>query len=102
MAFVQLRKGFQLTVPATVRRKLGLKEGDYVSAEVEGKVIVLRPKRLVRKGQEWFWTDAWQSAEHQADEDVRAGRVHKFSRANDAIEFLYQPISNFQFPTSNL
>jgi AbrB family looped-hinge helix DNA binding protein len=44
MGLVQLRKGFQLTVPAAVRRKLGLKEGDFVSAEVEGKAIILRPR----------------------------------------------------------
>ena len=90
MGLVQLRKGFQLTVPASVRRKLSLKEGDYISAEIEGETIVLRPKRLIRKGQEWFWSDAWQAAEREADEDLLAGRVSKFKSADEAIAFLRQ------------
>ncbi|CAG0953107.1 hypothetical protein ANRL3_00371 [Anaerolineae bacterium] len=96
MGLVQLRKGFQLTVPAAVRRKLGLKEGDFVSAEVEGKAIILRPKRLTRKGQEWFWSDAWQSAEREAEEDLRTGRVHKFKSADEAIAFLHQQANRSQ------
>jgi AbrB family looped-hinge helix DNA binding protein len=90
MGLLQLRKGFQLTVPAAIRRKLGLKEGDFVAAEIEGETIVLRPKRLIRKGQEWFWGDAWQSAERDVDNDLRSGRVHKFKSADDAIAFLHQ------------
>lgn len=90
MGLVQLRKGFQLTLPAAIRRKLGLKEGDYIAAEVEGETIILRPKRLIRKGQEWFWSDAWQAAEREADADLRAGRVHKFKSADEAIAFLHQ------------
>ncbi len=90
MGLVQLRKGFQLTVPAAARRKLGLKEGDYVTAEVEGEKIVLRPRRLIRKGQEWFWTDTWQAAERAADEDLQRGRVHKFKSVDEAVAFLHQ------------
>ncbi|MBI3536439.1 MAG: AbrB/MazE/SpoVT family DNA-binding domain-containing protein [Chloroflexi bacterium] len=93
MGLLQLGKGFQLTLPAAIRRKLGLKEGDFVTAEVEGEAIVLRPKRLIRKGQEWFWTDAWQEAEREAEEDLRSGRVHKFKSADDAIKFLHQRAS---------
>ena len=90
MGLVQLRKGFQLTVPAAIRRKLGLKEGDFVEAELEGERIVLRPKRLVQKGQEWFWADAWQEAEREADAELESGRVHKFKNAADAIAFLHE------------
>lgn len=90
MGLVQLRKGFRVTLPAQIRHKLGLKEGDFVTAELEGDKIVLRPKRLKRKGQEWFWTEAWQAAEREAEADLQAGRVHKFKTVEEAIAFLHE------------
>jgi len=29
-------------------------------------------------GQDWFWTDRWQSMEREADDDIAAGRVAAF------------------------
>ena len=69
---------------------------DSVAAEVEDGVILLRPKRLIRKGQEWFWTDAWQAAEREADADLRAGRVHRFKSADEAIAYLHQRVEGLK------
>jgi hypothetical protein len=29
--------------------------------------------------QTWFWSDEWQQREREADEDLRAGRLERFS-----------------------
>ena len=36
----------------------------------------------------YFWTPEWQAGEHEADEDIRAGRLLQFDNPGDALEFL--------------
>jgi len=35
-----------------------------------------------KPGQEWFWSEAWQTAEHEAESDLAAGNYETFG--NDA------------------
>src|SRR5579883_2132859 len=44
MVTVVTRKG-QVTIPAAIRRSLGIKEGDTVTVAVEGDAVKLRPTR---------------------------------------------------------
>lgn len=37
MAKVKVTRNYQVTIPESVRREMGLKEGDYVSIEVSGE-----------------------------------------------------------------
>ncbi|MEX2724451.1 MAG: AbrB/MazE/SpoVT family DNA-binding domain-containing protein [Candidatus Freyarchaeota archaeon] len=37
MARVKVTRNYQITIPASIRRKLEIKEGDYVSIEVSGE-----------------------------------------------------------------
>ncbi|MBI2860839.1 MAG: AbrB/MazE/SpoVT family DNA-binding domain-containing protein [Chloroflexi bacterium] len=78
----------QITLPATVRKSLGIEEGDLVEIEVIGEKAVLVPKRLVDKSQAYFWTKKWQEGEKEADEDIKAGRVNTFDSAKELIEDL--------------
>jgi len=41
--------------------------------------------------QAYFWTSEWQQAEREADEDIKAGRVRRFSTAEAAIAYLHSP-----------
>ncbi|MBI4334193.1 MAG: hypothetical protein HY673_23260 [Chloroflexi bacterium] len=50
---------------------------------------MLKVRRLVDKDQAWFWTERWQKGEKEADDDIRAGRVHHFENAESAIECLH-------------
>ena len=90
MEVLQIRKKFQITLPRSMRERLGLEEGDYIAAEVRDEEIVLRPKKLVDKGQAWFWSREWQEAEREAEADMQSGRVHEFADAEDAIAFLHR------------
>jgi len=44
---VKVTRNFQITIPAEVRRKLGIKEGDYVEVELneQEKVVLVKPYR---------------------------------------------------------
>jgi hypothetical protein len=38
--------------------------------------------------QSYFWTEAWQEGEREADEDIRLRRTRRFIRVKDAIAWL--------------
>ena len=78
----------QITLPVSVRKRLGIEEGDLVEIEVVDETAVLMPKRLVDKNQAYFWTKRWQEAEAEADEDIKAGRVKTFDSAEELIKDL--------------
>src|SRR4030067_2575924 len=82
---IQVRKKAQLTLPLSVRRQLGIEEGDFMDVRVKDNEIVLKVKKLIDKDQAWFWTKRWQEGEREADEDIKAGRVHEFPDAESAI-----------------
>jgi AbrB family looped-hinge helix DNA binding protein len=87
-AYSKLTRHGQITLPASVRRELGVEEGDLVEIEVVDEKAVLIPKRLVDKNQAYFWTKKWQDAEKEADEDIRAGRVKVFDSVEELIKDL--------------
>jgi AbrB family looped-hinge helix DNA binding protein len=78
----------QITLPALVRKSLGIEEGDIVEIEVIDEKAVLVPKRLVDKSQSYFWTKKWQEGEQEADADIKAGRVKEFNSAEELIKDL--------------
>ncbi len=78
----------QITLPAPVRKSLGIEEGDLIEIEVIDEKAVLIPKRLVDKNQAYFWTKKWQEGEKEADEDIKAGRVKVFDSAKELVKDL--------------
>ena len=78
----------QITLPASVRRRLGIEEGDLIEIKIEDEKAILLPKKLVDKSQAYFWTRKWQEGEREADEDIKAGRVKTFSSVKELIEDL--------------
>ena len=85
---VQLDQTGQLALPASLRRAVRLEPGDYVEVKLVGDSLVLTPKVLVDKSQAYFWTEAWQAGERQADADIAAGRVKSFDSAEALIDEL--------------
>lgn len=65
----------QVTIPAEIFKELQLEIGDFLAAKVKESEIVLRPKKLISKDQEWFWSKEWQKKEREADKDIKAGRL---------------------------
>ena len=41
--------------------------------------------RPIEPGQEWFWSAAWQEAEKEVDEDLKAGRFETFDNVDEFL-----------------
>ena len=87
-AYSKVTRHGQITLPASVRKELGIEEGDLVEIEVVDERAVLMPKKLVDKSQAYFWTKKWQEGEREADEDIKAGRVQTFDSVDALIKDL--------------
>lgn len=84
----QVRQNYQITLPAELRKRLGLKIGDLMEIAVQGAKLILIPKRTVDLEDAWFWTKEWQEAEREAEADIKAGRVKKAKSAEELIRSL--------------
>jgi AbrB family looped-hinge helix DNA binding protein len=74
---VKVRDKYQVTLPATVRRKAGIAVGDLLEAQVKDGKITLTPKRLVDRELTL------------ALKDVRKGRVYgPFRSARESVRSL--------------
>ena len=81
----------QITIPARIREQLKIGEGDHVRFRGQDGHIVVEAVALVDRSQAWFWTPQWQAAEQEASDDIKAGRVSRFSSAEEAIVALDAP-----------
>ena len=78
----------QITLPASVRKELGIQEGDLIEIEIVDERAVLMPKKLIDKSQSYFWTKQWQEGEKEADKDIKAGRVKTFNSVEELFKDL--------------
>jgi len=86
---LQIRSNGQITLPASLRRRANLQEGDALEVIVdEDGAIRLVPQVLVERSQAYFWTERWQEGEREADEDLRAGRYKDFGDIESLLEDL--------------
>lgn len=53
MPQVKIKDKYQVTIPAQIRKQLGLEVGDLLKAELEDDHIVLKPQLVVDKAQAW-------------------------------------------------
>jgi antitoxin MazE len=88
LSYSKVTRHGQITLPASVRKELGIEEGDMIEIKVIDERAVLVPKKLVDKNQAYFWTKQWQEGEREADEDIKAGRVKTFISVDELIEDL--------------
>ena len=82
---IKVTRGGQVTIPAALRREAGIKVGDYLEVRLEGDRLMLLPKQVIDKSQAYFWTEAWQEGEREAEEDLRTGQVKRFETLENLI-----------------
>src|SRR5438552_4103580 len=68
---------------ARIRKDLGRSKG-LTPAEAD---IAVRAG-LIDSAQRWWWTEAWQSGERQAERDLKAGRVKVFENVDQLMKDL--------------
>jgi len=89
MELVRIKRHYQITLPAGLRKKLNIDIGDYVEVENKNGDIVMRPVKLVHPDQEYFYTREWQEGEAQADKDIARGDVvGPFDNIKDGLKAL--------------
>jgi AbrB family looped-hinge helix DNA binding protein len=85
---IGVRKKGQITLPLSMRKKLGIKDGSIVLAKIVDDSVVLVPQETVDRDQAWFWKERWQKLEAEAEKDIAAGRTKTF----DSVEDLFHEI----------
>ena len=86
---LQIRSNGQITLPASVRKQVHLKEGDLLEVVVEEDgTLRLTPQVAIDRSQAYFWTERWQQGENEADKDLNAGRFQDFESMDDLIKSL--------------
>lgn len=83
MSLTKVTRHGQITIPAALRKQVGIEEGDLVELQIVDDHIVLTPKKLIDKSQAYFWTTEWQEAERQAQADIEAGRIKEFASVDE-------------------
>lgn len=81
MSLIRIKRNYQITIPAEVRKELGLDEDDWLHIEIEGNRIVFTPLSAEELD--------IKAAIAEALEDVKAGRVSPaFSSAEELRAWL--------------
>jgi len=53
MSLVKIKRFAQVTIPANIRRKAHLEEGDFIEVSYDNKHIIMTPKRVTDKTMDW-------------------------------------------------
>ena len=89
MALVRLLRGGQVTLPAELRQKLQVKEGDYLEAEVVENGMLLKPVAFVSREQAW-------KAIREAQRSVRYIGPEPRPSPEDEEEQIYEIVREFR------
>jgi len=85
MPVVKVKTKYQVTLPTSVRHRVGLKVGDLLEAKVERGKITLTPKGVITPGMA------------EGLEDVRKGRVYgPFASADELLHSLHREAAKFR------
>ncbi|MDQ7096699.1 AbrB/MazE/SpoVT family DNA-binding domain-containing protein [Desulfosporosinus sp. PR] len=88
---VQTKRRSTITIGKEVRKLLHLAdEGEVFEIIVEDGRIILEPKKLIPADQAWYWTEEWQAAEREAQEDIKARRTKRFDTVKDLMQDLME------------
>ncbi|MGB9499024.1 MAG: AbrB/MazE/SpoVT family DNA-binding domain-containing protein [Dissulfuribacterales bacterium] len=89
MPAIKITSNGAVTLPAKIRKALGLKVGDFVNAELKKGRVVLKPAKIIDAEDAFFYTKEWQKGESEADRDIKDGKLAgPFSSVGDFINDL--------------
>lgn len=71
----KIQRNYQVTLPASVRKKARLQVGDLVGFEVRENGILIKPLETIDRSQAWFWSKRWQEEEQKVEQDFKSGRI---------------------------
>ena len=74
---IALNERGRLTLPAEIRRRLGIRTGSQLEVKVVDNAINLRRATVVPEEDRWAYTPEALASLRRALADVKAGRVHE-------------------------
>jgi AbrB family looped-hinge helix DNA binding protein len=86
--YTKVTRNGQITLPASIRRVLGIEEGDLVEVKVMGEKAVLVPKKIVDKNEANFWTGRWPEGQKGAHQGLKTRGLQNFDPVEGLIEDL--------------
>ena len=90
MPMLRVRDKAQITLPVTMRRALGIKEGDYLEAEIQGNKLMLTPQVFVAKSEPVALSQQGEQMLEEALDDIEAGRVKEADDVESMIAELHR------------
>ena len=90
MRMLRVREKAQITLPVTMRRALGIKEGDFLEAEIQGNKLMLTPQVFVAKSEPVTLSRRGEQMLEEALDDIRAGRVKEADDVESMIAELHR------------
>lgn len=85
MELIKVKRNFQVTIPSGLRKKLNIKEGDYLDVLEKNGGIIIKPMKVIPADEAYFHTEEWQKEEAQADKDYKTGNFKTFDNVDDLI-----------------
>lgn len=85
-----LGKRGSVRLPLALLNEAGIKEGDLLEVRLEAGLIVLAPAGLAEGSQSYYWTEAWQKAEWEAEKDIGEGRIIGADTVEELFDVLDQ------------
>jgi antitoxin MazE len=73
---VEVGRAGRVTLPAEVRKQLGLEEGARLEVEIRDGMLQLRPVVVIPREDAWAYTSEHRALLARALDDIRQGRVH--------------------------
>jgi AbrB family looped-hinge helix DNA binding protein len=72
---VDVGRAGRVTLPAEIRRQLGLEEGSRLEVEIRDGVLQLRPVVMIPRDDAWAYASEHRALLARALDDIRQGRV---------------------------
>ena len=85
---VRLRNKGQVTIPNEILEQLDLTANTNLKVTVVDGRIVLIPMIEIAKDQAWYWTEAWQQDEKEAQQEIDQGMTSGPLAVEDALAWL--------------
>jgi antitoxin MazE len=87
--FLSIQARGTVSLPVALRRKYRLDEpGAQVEVIDADGEIILRPKLAFDAHHAWFWDEAWQAGERQAETERQTGQGEEFDSGEALIAHL--------------
>ncbi len=90
MPLVKVKHKAQITLPAILRKALGIQEGDYLELKIEHNKVTLTPQTIMDKIPPVTLSAKGEHILKESLREVKAGKVKEFKNVEQLIKDLHK------------